>query len=195
MSRIANVFKEKKPVIAYITAGDPNLKATHKLFAKLAIPLAKVEQSSDNVDRLPQSFGAAEWLIIGMGRTGVASYESLKNQQQSVIGLDADPTVVDSLFASGYNVVYADVGDNALWATLPLDNFKGIILALPSFENRINAIGQLRQREFSGTIGTICYLVEDEQQLLRQGASFVIHPLVEAGNQLAQQMLVKAALD
>ena len=191
---------EWKSIISLAVAGSlaiaaPLNRFSHKLFAKLAIPLAKVEQNSDNVDRLPQSFGEAQWLIIGMGRTGVAAYESLKNQQQSVIGLDADPTVLDSLFASGYNVVYADVGDNALWATLPLDNFKGIILALPSFENRINAIGQLRQRDFIGTIGTICYLVEDEQQLLRQGASFVIHPLVEAGNQLAQQMLVKAALD
>jgi hypothetical protein len=66
-----------------------------------------------------------------------------------------------------------------------------VILTFPSFENRIHAIRQLRKNGFSGVIGTICYLVDDERLLTDHGASFVIHPLVEAGVQLANQMLMK----
>ena len=43
-------------------------------------------------------------------------------------------------------------------------------------------------------IGAICYQIEDEQKLRRLGASFVIHPLVEAGKQLAEQMLIEDIL-
>ncbi|MBU0580084.1 MAG: tryptophan synthase subunit alpha, partial [Candidatus Margulisbacteria bacterium] len=35
MSRIAEVFRTKKPLIVYITAGDPSLKATEKLIFDL----------------------------------------------------------------------------------------------------------------------------------------------------------------
>jgi hypothetical protein len=74
--------------------------------------------------------------------------------------------------------------------SLPLEKIKGILLTLPSFGNRINAISQLRKRGFTGLIGTVCYQMDDEARLKKEGASFVIHPLVEAGNQLAKQLLV-----
>ena len=35
MTRISEVFRTKKPLIIYITAGDPNLKATEKLILEL----------------------------------------------------------------------------------------------------------------------------------------------------------------
>jgi Trk K+ transport system NAD-binding subunit len=126
-----------------------------------------------------------------MGRTGVSAYQSLCNQDQRVVGLDSDPTVLESVLASGRRVVYADVVESEIWGRLPLERVKGIILTLPSYDNRMNAIKQLRKHGFAGVIGTICYQIEDEQKLKRQGASFVIHPLVEAGKQLAEQMLIK----
>ena len=161
------------------------------MFIWLEPILVRFEKKSGNPDRLPLSLGAAEWLIIGMGRTGVAAYKNLIKQDQRVVGLDADPTVLETELSAGRRVIYADVGDSELWGRLRLDKIKGIILTLPSFDTRITAISQLRKRQFTGIIGTICYLVEDEEQLKQHGATFVIHPLVEAGNQLAKQMLIK----
>jgi Trk K+ transport system NAD-binding subunit len=168
----------------------PLNRFSHQLFGLLKPLLSRLERHSGSSDRLPDSFGAAEWLIIGMGRTGVAAYQSLSNQNQQVLGLDADPTVLEQLISAGRKVIYADVDDSSMWANLSLVGVKGIILTLPSFDSRINAIGQLRKLGFAGVIGTICYQVDDERLLTGQGASFVIHPLVEAGNQLAQQMMV-----
>jgi predicted Kef-type K+ transport protein len=184
-----------KAVISLAVAGSlaiaaPLNRFSHQLFGLLKPLLSRLERHSGSSDRLPDSFGAAEWLIIGMGRTGVAAYQSLSNQNQQVLGLDADPTVLDQLISAGRKVIYADVDDSSMWANLSLVGVKGIILTLPSFDSRINAIGQLRKLGFSGVIGTICYQVDDERLLTGQGASFVIHPLVEAGNQLAKQMMV-----
>lgn len=187
---------EWKSIISLAVAGSlaiaaPLNRFSQRLFIWAEPVLIKFEKRSGHPDRLPDSFGVAEWLIIGMGRTGVAAYQALSHQEQRVVGLDSDPTVLENLLASGRRVVYADVTDSELWHRLPLDRVKGIILTLPSFDNRINAIGQLRKNGFSGVIGTICYLVDDENQLKKKGASFVIHPLEEAGIQLAKQMLIK----
>ena len=188
---------EWQAIISVAVAGSLALAAplnrySQALFVLLEPYLMRFERQSDHPDALPISLGDAEWLIIGMGRTGVAAYHSLVKQNQHVIGLDADPTVLETQLALGNRVIYADVGDNELWAHVHLQTIKGVILTLPSFENRLNAIGQLRKRQFQGVIGTICYLVDDENLLKQQGASFVIHPLVEAGTQLAKQMLIKA---
>ncbi len=187
---------EWQSIISLAVAGSLALAAplnrfSHRLFSWLEPALIKFEKQSLHPDRLPDSFGVAEWLVVGMGRTGVSAYQSLCNQDQRVVGLDSDPTVLESVLASGRRVVYADVVESEIWGRLPLERVKGIILTLPSYDNRMNAIKQLRKHGFAGVIGTICYQVEDEQKLKRQGASFVIHPLVEAGKQLAEQMLLK----
>ena len=190
---------EWQAIISLAVAGSlaiaaPLNRFSGRLFVWAETLLVKCEKKSMHADHLPASFGVAEWLIIGMGRTGIAAYQALIEQEQRVVGLDADPTVLEKLLSNGKRVVYADVGDRELWGSLPLERIKGIILTLPSFENRLNAIGQLRKQGYAGLLGTICYQIEDESQLKQQGASFVIHPLVEAGNQLAQQILLKNAL-
>ena len=124
-----------------------------------------------------------------MGRTGVSAYLSLHTQEKRVVGLDADPTVLENLLAKGKRVVYGDAEDTELWGRLPLERLKGIILTVPVFEVRCAAISQLRKRGFTGQIGTISYYSEEEREMTRLGANLIIHPLVEAGNQLAKQML------
>jgi len=43
----------------------------------------------------------AKWLSEGMGRTGVAACLTLNQQDKRVVGLDTDPTVLESLLAEG----------------------------------------------------------------------------------------------
>lgn len=188
---------EWKAIISLAVAGSlavaaPLNRYSHRLFSWAEPVLVRFEKKSGNPDRLPESFGVAEWLVIGMGRTGSSAYLALHKQEKRVVGLDADPTVLESLLADGRRVVYGDAEDSELWSGLPLDRVRGIILTVPTFEVRGVAIGQLRKRGFAGQIGTICYFGEEERELIRLGASFVIHPLVEAGNQLAKQILDEA---
>jgi len=177
-------------VAGSLAIAAPLNRFSHRLFTWAEPVLVKFEKKSPHPDRLPDSFGVAEWLIIGMGRTGVAAYQALIEQEKRVVGMDADPAVLQSLLAEGRRVVYADAEDSELWASLPLERVKGIIVTVPSQEVRVTAISQLRKRGFEGLIGAIGYHPEECRQLQRHGASFVVQPLVEAGNQLAKHLLM-----
>ncbi|MFA6053373.1 MAG: cation:proton antiporter family protein [Methylobacter sp.] len=163
---------------------------SHRLFSLLEPLLIRFERKKvDHPDRLPSSIGVAEWLVIGMGRTGVSAYLAFNQQDTRVLGLDADPTVLEKLLADGRRVLYGDAEDTELWEKLPLARIKGIILTIPEFEVRSSSIMQLKSHQFSGHIGTVCFHADEEQELYRLGATFVIHPLIEAGKQLAEHML------
>lgn len=183
-----------KAIISLAVAGSlaiaaPLNRYSHRLFTWLEPLLIRFEKKTVHPDRLPDSFGAAEWLVIGMGRTGGVVYKTLCKQEQRVVGLDADPTVLEYHLAQGRRVVYGDAEDSELWSGLPLHRIKGIVLTVPNFEVRLAAVDQLRKRGFWGQIGSICYHGEEEQELRRSGANYVIHPLIEAGNRLAGLML------
>ncbi len=178
-------------VAGSLAVAAPLNRYSHRLFTWAEPVLVRLERKSTHPDRLPDSFGAAEWLVIGMGRTGGVVYKALCKQDQRVVGLDADPTVLEYHLAAGRRVVYGDAEDTELWAGLPLDKVKGIFLTVPDFDVRLTAVTQLRKRGFSGQISSICYHGDEETQLLRLGADFAIHPLIEAGNRLARLMLEK----
>lgn len=191
----ANLLSEEwKSIISLAVAGSlaiaaPLNRYSHHLFSWSEPVLILFERKSGHPDRLPESFGASEWLVVGMGRTGVSAYLTLHTQEKRVVGLDADPTVLENLLADGRCVVYGDAEDTELWGRLPLERIKGVILTVPAFEVRCAAISQLRKRGFTGQIGTICYYIGEERELIRLGANLIIHPLVEAGKQLVKQIL------
>ena len=187
---------EWKSIISLAVAGSlaiaaPLNRYSHLIFNKLEPLLLRFERKKrqQHFGRIPESLGATEWLVIGMGRTGVSAYMALHAKQQRVVGLDADPTVVEIQLAKNRRVIYGDSVDNELWSGLPLDKIKGVILTLPDFDLRYSAIQQLKNRGFKGKIGTICYYSDEQDELKHLGADFVVHPLFEAGNQMANHML------
>lgn len=165
---------------------------SHRLFSMLEPLLIRFERKVAHPDRLPTTIGIAEWLVIGMGRTGIAAYQAFNRQETLVVGLDADPSVLQNQLAEGRRVLYGDAEDIELWDKLPLAKIKGIILTTPEFEVRSSAITQLKKREFQGLIGTVCFQADEEQSLYDLGAHFVIHPFTEAGKQLVEQMIMGA---
>lgn len=167
----------------------PLNRFSHRLFSFLETTLVRFERKVEHLDRLPSSIGSAEWLVIGMGRTGMSAYLAFNQQETRVLGLDADPTVLENLLAEGKRVIYGDAEDSALWGKLPLEKVKGIILTMPEFEVRSSSIKQLKNLQFAGSIGTICFHSHEEDELYRLGATFIIHPFIEAGKQLTEQML------
>lgn len=185
---------EWNATIALAVAGSlaiaaPLNRYSHRLFSWLEPVLVRFEKKTWHPDRLPESIGAAEWLVVGMGRTGLSAYLTLHRQEKRVVGLDADPTVLESLLAEGRRVIYGDAGDPELWSGLALKKVRGIILTLPEFDARCWAVRQLRKNGYTGQIGTICYQAEEKEHLEQLGANFIIHPLVEAGHQLARQIV------
>ncbi|MCQ8102658.1 cation:proton antiporter [Methylomonas sp. SURF-2] len=187
---------EWQPIISLAVAGSlaiaaPLNRYSHLIFNKLEPLLIRFERKKrqQHFGRIPESLGATEWLVVGMGRTGVSAYMALHAKHKRVVGLDADPTVVEIQLAKNRRVIYGDSVDTELWSGLPLNKIKGVILTLPDFDLRFSAIQQLKHRGFKGKIGTICYYSDEQVELQRLGADFVVHPLYEAGNRMADHML------
>jgi glutathione-regulated potassium-efflux system ancillary protein KefC len=185
---------EWKPIIGLAVALSLAIAAplnhfSHRLFSVLEHFLIRFERKMERTDRLPSSIGVAEWLVIGMGRTGTSAYIAFHQQNIRVLGLDADPTVLEQLIADGRRVIYGDAEDTELWEKIQLVKIKGIVLTMPELEVRVSSIKQLKNRQFTGHIGTVCFDDNEESKLYQVGATFVIHPLMEAGKQLAEQML------
>ena len=185
---------EWNSIISLAVAGSlaiaaPLNRFSRQIFAFLEPALVRFERKSRNPDRLPESIGMAEWVVMGMGRAGVAAYLTLHQGDKRVVGLDADPVVLKKVIGRGLRVIYGDAEDAELWDSLPLERVKGIVLTLPEFEVRCSTIVQLRQKGFKGQIGTICSHAEEKLELEKLGANFVIHPYYEAGCQLAKQIM------
>jgi len=183
-----------KPVLGFALACSLAVGAlfnrnAHRIFNALEHGLRRFERRVPHPDQLPANLGNAQWLIVGMGRTGRASFETLEQERFKVMGLDADPVRVNRLKELGYRVDYGDVEDHELWGYLDFVRLQGIILALTDFKTRQLAIGGLRKRGFQGVIGTTSLNVNEDPTLYRLGADVVFHPNTEGGVRLAELVL------
>lgn len=175
-------------VASSLAIAAPLNRFSHQIFSLIEPYLSRFERKSTQTDRLPDTLGMAEWLVFGMGRTGLAAYITLHEQDKRVVGFDSDPIVLEKMRQKKLRVVYADAEDCELWSRLPLERLKGIILTMPEFEVRCKTAQAIRNKGFNGQIGTLCYHSHEKVTLETLGANFVIHPFYEAGCQLAKQV-------
>ncbi len=159
------------------------------LYAVFEPFLKRFERAVPHPDQLPPDFSHADWLIIGMGRTGRAAYHTMDLKRVKAMGIDADPIRVVQLKQEGLRVVYGDVEDTELWTMAPLTSLKGIIIAMPALHARAKALESIRGRGFKGVIGTVSFRNSEDPMLYRLGADEVFRPLTQAGEQLADRVL------
>lgn len=152
--------------------------------------LKKFERAVPHPDQIPPDFSHADWLVVGLGRTGKAAYRALDRKHVHVMGIDADPVRVAQMKEDGLRAVYGDVEDTELWQHAPLDRLKGIIIAMPVLEARLKALECIRGRGFKGLIGTVSYRQSEDAPLYKLGADEVYRPFKQAGEQLVETMLL-----
>jgi glutathione-regulated potassium-efflux system ancillary protein KefC len=166
----------------------PLNRFSHRIFTVVEPFLIRFERSGRHPDQIPTRVGAAQWLVIGMGRTGTAAYKALDRRKYPVLGLDADPTRLAKHRQQNRRVLYGDAEDPDLWENLNLQGVVGVILTMPGLEARRLAVEQLRSRGFKGLIGASAFNPEEDRILRQQKADVLFHPLDEAGERLAERM-------
>lgn len=169
--------------------GAPLLQKAHALYERWEPWLKRWERPGLHPDEEPHGVLGARWLVVGMGRVGAAAYRFLTGQGEPVVGLDSDPAKVEYHAAKGRRVLYGDAEDPALWEGLDLNGVEGVVLALPDLEARLRATKALRAKGFGGVVGAVSYAQEEDAQLLEAGVDVVFHPLLEAGERLAEKVL------
>jgi predicted Kef-type K+ transport protein len=167
----------------------PLNRCSHRLYGWLEPVLIRFESRGKHPDRTPTAIGRAQWLVMGMGRTGKAAYETLERHNHHVVGLDADPTRLEFHLESNRRVLYGDAEDPTLWENLHVSGLRGVIIALPDLSARQSAAHHLRANGFRGLIGVTSYHLREDTILLQSGADVLFHPLTEAGERLAERML------
>lgn len=167
----------------------PLARLGHGLYARLEPWLVRLERKDRHPDEEPRSLGAADWLIVGMGRTGGAAYKFLERAGARPVGLDADPAKLERHRAKGRRVLYGDAEDPELWKGLRTEGLKGVILALPDLEAKLRAIHGLRQNGYGGLIAATSFRLEEDPLLKAAGADLLFHPFAEAGERLAERAL------
>ena len=136
-----------------------------------------------------------EYAIIGLGRFGTSLALRLEELGHSVMAIDEDPVLVQSIADS---VTHA--------ATLDATNEEALRVAgIPSFETVVVAIGADFEANLLTTASLInlgvdhiiCKTQTDRQRdiLLRVGATRVIQPEQNSAKQLAEEMSMPAMLD
>lgn len=167
----------------------PLNRSVHGLYQRLEPVLARFERKGRHADDEPTALGGAQWLVVGMGRTGGAAYKMLELQGTAVLGLDADEGKLDKHRAKGRRVLYGDAEDPALWERLDLAGLRGVLLTLPDLESKLRALQGLRLRGFAGTVGATSYHREEDPLLEEAGATLIFHPFAEAGERFAERAL------
>lgn len=176
-------------VAVSLAVAAPLNRSVHGLFQRHETFLLRFERKGKHADDEPTSLGGAEWLVVGMGRTGGAAYKMLERQGFRVLGLDADEGKLDAHRAKKRQVRYGDAEDPELWERLDLRGLSGVLLTLPDLEAKVRAIQGLKLRGFSGTIAATSYHREEDPILAEAGATLISHPFAEAGERLAERAL------
>lgn len=147
---------------------------------------------AENEDRLraldrPIDTGAAEVVVLGMGRIGRGAYERLVDRGGlAVIGVDNDHLVVEGLKAEKFNVMEGDATDHEFWHRLVVGGkARTVILAMAIHDSNTFALEQLRIAGFDGTIAAVVQRQDQAAHLTRAGVHTVVNIYGGAGAEVA----------
>ncbi len=171
--------------LSFVLAAPIN-RFGHGFFDRLETFLSRYETAKRHPDQQPMSLGSTSVLIFGMGRTGSATYEWLRDQGKTVAGLDSDPAMLELCRTKGYRVLYGDAEDPQLWADLRIDDLELILLTMPDLEAKQRAIGYLRKRAYAGLVAATSYFPEEDEILSQAGVQLLFNPFIEASARLAR---------
>jgi predicted Kef-type K+ transport protein len=160
-------------------------RVAHRLYARWERGLQRFERSRRHPDDEPLSVGAAEVLVVGMGRVGSGAYRYLKDLDLQVVGLDNDIGKVEKHLEEGRRVVYADAEDPDLWHRLRLERVRAVMLALPDVESKVIASRELRLRGFRGLIAATHAFDDEREPILKAGCDATYNYYTEAGTGFA----------
>jgi len=172
--------------LSFVVSAPIN-RFAHPLYERLAGRLIPFERDTRHPDEQPLSLGDAQVLIMGLGRTGTAAYDHLKEKCR-LVGLDSDPARVELHTMLGHNVHFADAEDQVFWQSLDMGSVRAVILTINETEAKIIAAKKLRQRGFAGLIVSHCMHEDDAAKIMLAGADQTYLTMSEAGVGLAEHV-------
>lgn len=164
----------------------PISRLVNVLWERFEDQLVRFEREGDHPDHEPRSIGAADHIVLGMGRAGTAAYDYLVEQGMRPIGFDDDPPVIQRNLQAGRRVIYADAKDPALWTDLDISGVRGVLMTLSNIPAGVTAARNLREEGFDGFVAALGRDPGQISALEDAGVSVSILPIAQAGRELAE---------
>ena len=162
----------------------------HGLYDRFRNRLNFFESRKQRSDAEPDSIGITNFIVVGMGETGIAAYKYLASKNQKVLGLDTDPGVLETLRSQNMRVLFGDANSNTLWQNIELGNLQGLVLSLPEADAKLNVIDTLRKRGFIGAISTLVETEQEADRMKAAGVNTIFYPEVQVGTELAERVVM-----
>ena len=172
--------------ISFVISAPLNRMA-HPLYERLCNRLLKFERDIHHPDEQPVSLGEADVLIMGMGRTGTAAYNYLKDSRK-LIAMDSDPAKVRQHQRKGINIFYADAEDQVFWQDLDFGSVEAVILSMNDVEAKAIAARKLRTAGFNGFIVSHSMHDDEARDIIAAGADQTYLTMSEAGVGIAEHV-------
>ncbi len=180
--------------LSFVVSAQLN-RLAHPLYDRLAKRLIPLERDTRHPDEQPVSLGDAQILIMGMGRTGRAAYDHLRDKGWRLVSLDSDPVIVEKSSDAGRHVLFADAEDQLFWESLEMHSLEAVILAMNDPEAKIVSTRKLRGKGFEGLIVSHALYEDIARKIEQAGADRTYLTMSEAGaglaENVAQELLAK----
>jgi CPA2 family monovalent cation:H+ antiporter-2 len=133
-------------------------------------------------------------VLCGFGRVGSAVGEALGTFGLRYTVIERDPDVVKGLVARGVPALFGDAGRRDTLARAGAADAAMIIVALPDFEHARLAVRAARMLNAGAPVLVRAHGRAESDSLLRDGASEVIQPELEAAGTLIRHALARLQL-
>lgn len=104
------------------------------------------------------------------------------------MGLDSDPSKMQTHEDYGRKVFFADAEDPVFWERLGMPEVEAVILALSDIEAKVIAARKLRQFGFKGLIVAHAMFPDEAEAIRQAGADHAYLTFSEAGVGLAERV-------
>jgi len=176
--------------ISFLIASPYNANA-HALFDKYRRLIMKMNNRQGTEENTIQSFGDAEYLIIGMGSIGRPAYDYLhKLYPGKVIGVDYKQDHAEGLQRMGYNVQWGDATYRTFWTYKRMSSIKLVLLAMSDYtsnKNTLVEIVKMQRRKFK--VAAITHYPEEAEQFKNWKVDFIYDYKSSIGADFAEKTI------
>jgi len=183
--------------LSFVLAAPFNARA-HRLFARWRshlLPFESATRLPDDqhiaLDRPPRA------VVVAMGRVGSAAYDALRDRfGDDIVGLDADPAVVQQQVQAGRTVITGDATDPDFYARLkPASECDVVLISLQAKAESCTIARLIRQNGFAGHIVAMARFPDEVEDLRAAGVDTACYLHDEMGLGLASSALASLEKD
>lgn len=131
---------------------------------------------------------AVDVILMGLGNYGSGLAEHLLRRGKTILGVDFDPTVLETWRSRGISVLYGDVANPEIHGQLPLNNARWIVSTVRSADLNLALIRELKNHEFAGRVALTATNQAEADLFEKNGAQIVFRPFKDAAEQAADAL-------